>query len=96
MVRSYGTISFDIFGDAEHIDSLGKHFGSGLYEREVAYLIQEEWARTSDDILFRRSKLGLSYSKDEVKKLNQHLDDFFKANSQSNNDELKSKMVETV
>ena len=34
--------------------------------------------------------------KDEVKKLNQHLDDFFKANSQSNNDELKSKMVETV
>lgn len=96
VVRSYGTISFDIFGDATNIDALGKHFGSGLYEREVNYLIQEEWSRTSDDILFRRSKLGLSYSKDEVKKLNQHLDDFFKANSQSNNDELKSKMVETV
>ena len=96
LVRSYGTISFNIFGDAEHIDSLGKHFGSGLYEREVTYLIQEEWARTSDDILFRRSKLGLSFSKDEIKNLNQYLDDFFKANSQSNNDELKSKMVETV
>ena len=96
LVRSYGTISFDIFGDATNIAALGKHFGSGLYEREVNYLIQEEWSRTSDDILFRRSKLGLSYSKDEVKKLNQHLDDFFKANSQSNNDELKSKMVETV
>ena len=96
VVRSYGTISFDIFGDAEHIDSLGKHFGSGLYEREVAYLIQEEWARTSDDILFRRSKLGLSFSKDEIKNLNQYLDDFFKANSHKKNDELKNKMVETV
>ena len=95
-VRSYGTISFDIFGDAANIDALGKHFGSGLYEREVNYLIQEEWSRTSDDILFRRSKLGLSFSKDEIKNLNQYLDDFFKANSQSNNDELKSKMVETV
>ena len=95
-VRSYGTISFDIFGDAANIDALGRHFGSGLYEREVNYLIQKEWSRTSDDILFRRSKLGLSFSKDEVTQLDQHLDDFFKANSQSKNDELKSKMVETV
>ena len=95
-VRSYGTISFDIFGDAANIDSLGRHFGSGLYEREVNYLIQKEWSRTSDDILFRRSKLGLSFSKDEVTQLDQYLDDFFKANSQSKNDELKSKMVETV
>jgi glycerol-3-phosphate dehydrogenase len=96
VVRSYGTISFDIFGDAEHVDSLGKHFGSGLYEREVTYLIQEEWSRTSDDILFRRSKLGLSFSKDEVTELDQYLDDYFKANSFTKNDELKSKMVETV
>ena len=96
LVRSYGTISFNIFGDAEHIDLLGKHFGSGLYEREVTYLIQEEWARTSDDILFRRSKLGLSFSRDEIKNLDQYLDDFFKANSHTKNDELKSKMVETV
>ena len=96
LVRSYGTISFDIFGDATNIDALGKHLGSGLYEREVAYLIQEEWARTSDDILFRRSKLGLSFSKDEIKNLNQYLDDFFKANSHKKNDELKNKMVETV
>lgn len=96
LVRSYGTISFDIFGDAENIDSLGRDFGSGLYEREVNYLIQEEWSRTSDDILFRRSKLGLSFSKDQVKKLDQFLDEFFKASSQSKNDELKSKMVEAL
>ena len=96
LVRSYGTISFDIFGDTENLESLGEHFGSGLYEREVNYLIQEEWSRTSDDILFRRSKLGLSFSKDEIKKLNLYLDDFFKASGYSKNDELKSKMVEKV
>jgi glycerol-3-phosphate dehydrogenase len=96
LVRSYGTISFDIFGDAENIGSLGRDFGSGLYEREVNYLIQEEWSRTSDDILFRRSKLGLSFSKDQVKKLDEFLDEFFKASSQSKNDELKSKMVEAL
>ena len=96
LVRSYGTISFDIFGGAENLESLGEHFGSGLYEREVNYLIQEEWSRTSDDILFRRSKLGLFFSKDEIKKLDLYLDDFFKASSHSKNDELKSKMVEKV
>ena len=96
LVRSYGTISFDIFGGAENLESLGEHFGSGLYEREVNYLIQEEWSRTSDDILFRRSKLGLSFSKDKIKKLDLYLDDFFKASSHSKNDELKSKMVEKV
>ena len=96
LVRSYGTISFDIYGDAENIDSLGDHFGSGLYEREVKYLIREEWSRTSDDILFRRSKLGLSLSENEIKKLDLYLDDFFKPSSHSKNDELKSNMVETV
>ena len=40
LVRSYGTISFDILGNAENIESLGKDFGSGLYENEVNYLIQ--------------------------------------------------------
>ena len=96
VVRSYGTISFDIFGDAEHIDSLGKHFGSGLYEREVAYLIQEEWARTSDDILFRRSKLGLSFSKTEIKRLDEYIEDLFNSREHSKNTQLNSKMAETV
>ena len=97
LVRSYGTLSFEIFSDSNSIESLGKNFGSGLYEKEVKYLIIEEWSRTSDDILFRRSKLGLSFSKEEIKRLDQYLDDFFKTKkSNSNNNKLNSNIAEIV
>ena len=96
LVRSYGTISFDIFGNAENIESLGEDFGSGLYENEVNYLIQKEWCRTSDDILFRRSKLGLSFSKTEIKRLDEYIEDLFNSREHSKNTQLNSKMAETV
>lgn len=38
---------------------MGTDFGGGLYEREAAWLVEREWARTADDILWRRTKLGL-------------------------------------
>ena len=41
------------------IKELGQDFGSGLYQREVEYLISHEWATTTKDILFRRTKIGL-------------------------------------
>jgi len=41
----------------------GRHFGHGLYETEVRWLLTEEWAATADDILWRRSKLGLQFSR---------------------------------
>ena len=74
LARSYGKTSFDIFGDAENLESLGEDFGSSLYEKEVVYLIENEWARTADDILFRRSKLGLIIPKEGLKKLNLFLE----------------------
>ena len=42
-----------------HLSDLGEHLGGGLYAREVDYLCQEEWAQSAEDILWRRSKLGL-------------------------------------
>ncbi|GAB3262652.1 glycerol-3-phosphate dehydrogenase [Chitinimonas naiadis] len=48
---------------------LGAHFGAGLYEREVRYLMREEWARTAEDILWRRTKLGLHMTLQERKSL---------------------------
>ncbi len=74
LVRSYGTITLDIFGDADSLESLGEDLGSGLHEKEVVYLIENEWARTADDILFRRSKLGLIIPKEGLKKLNLFLE----------------------
>lgn len=57
--RSYGTLTHELLGDCSSMDGMGRHFGADLYAREVRYLIQHEWALTSDDVLWRRSKLGL-------------------------------------
>jgi glycerol-3-phosphate dehydrogenase len=59
LVRSYGTIARKIFADRADPPGLGVHFGAGLYEREVAHLVNNEWAMTAEDVLWRRSKLGL-------------------------------------
>lgn len=59
LARSYGTRAKTLLGDADSAADLGYAFGAGLYEREVAYLARNEWAETAEDILWRRSKLGL-------------------------------------
>ncbi len=59
LARTYGTRADAILGTARSLASLGEDLGGGLTEAEVAYLTTEEWARTADDILWRRSKLGL-------------------------------------
>jgi glycerol-3-phosphate dehydrogenase len=59
LARTYGTRASDVLGGAVTIAELGVQFGGGLSEREVRYLVNEEWACTADDILWRRTKLGL-------------------------------------
>ena len=59
LIRMYGTSSRRMLGQSSSWDELGEHFGAGLTEREVAFLQSEEWAEEADDILWRRSKLGL-------------------------------------
>lgn len=59
MVRSYGALSRDILRDVRSAADLGLMFGDDLSEREVRWLMAHEWARTADDVLWRRSKLGL-------------------------------------
>ena len=72
-VRCYGTLSYAILQDTNSIDSLGRHFGAGLYEKEVDYLVNHEWARTADDIIWRRTKLGLFLQADGVADLASYL-----------------------
>ena len=57
--RSYGTRVERVLDGALALRDLGAHFGADLYEREVEYLVREEWAGDVDDILWRRTKLGL-------------------------------------
>ncbi len=73
MVFNYGTRVTNIVGDAKSLDDLGEHFGADLYAAEVDYLRDHEWARTAEDILWRRSKLGLRLSDDERFRLADYL-----------------------
>ncbi|MFC4349467.1 glycerol-3-phosphate dehydrogenase [Kordiimonas lipolytica] len=65
MCNAYGSRIRTVLEGTESLDGMGTHFGAGLYEAEVRYLMREEWARTAEDILWRRSKLGLRLSKNE-------------------------------
>ena len=51
--------------NARELADLGRHFGAGLYEAEVRYLVETEFARTAEDIVWRRTKLGLEMSEAE-------------------------------
>jgi glycerol-3-phosphate dehydrogenase len=62
---AYGTRLRDMLGDASGLAGLGRHFGAGLYERELAWLRDKEFARTAEDVLWRRTKLGLVMSEEE-------------------------------
>ncbi len=65
LARRHGTLTAKVIGDASEVSDLGRHYGGGLYERELAYLVSAEWARTSDDILWRRTKTGLHMTAEE-------------------------------
>ncbi len=63
--RAYGTRAVDWLGDAKSWDDLGQNFGGGLSQAEVDYLRKAEWAETVDDVLWRRTKLGMHLSEAE-------------------------------
>ena len=49
------------------------HFGADLYEAEVRYLIDHEWAVTAEDVLWRRTKRGLTLSREEAAALDEYM-----------------------
>lgn len=59
LVRAYGTDVASILADVQTVEDLGQVFGAGLYEIEIQWLIDREFACSADDVLWRRSKLGL-------------------------------------
>jgi len=66
LVRAYGSRITQLLQGIKTIDDLGTHYGGDLFEREVQYLVDQEWAQTADDVIWRRTKLGLVLSSDEV------------------------------
>ena len=68
-MRAYGTRARTIVEDVDGQSDWGEIFGADLTEREVRYLMEHEWARSADDVLWRRSKLGLRLSAAEARRL---------------------------
>jgi glycerol-3-phosphate dehydrogenase len=73
IARAYGTRASVWLDAAKSWDDLGRAFGGGLSEAEVTYLRHEEWARMADDILWRRTKLGLRLDAAEQEALGEYL-----------------------
>lgn len=73
-VHAYGTLAADMLGDARTWGDLGEDFGAGLTAREVTWLREREWARSAEDVLWRRSKLGLRLTRPQVDRLQGALD----------------------
>jgi len=77
LLRNYGSKAALILGDANSETELGQNFGHGLYQSEVEYLIENEFVLKVDDILLRRTKLGLRFSQAEKDALDAWLKSYF-------------------
>ncbi|MDA4846547.1 glycerol-3-phosphate dehydrogenase [Hoeflea poritis] len=73
LMRLYGTRAEAILGSAGRYEDLGTCFGSDLYAAEVDYLVENEWAVTAEDILWRRTKRGLHMSEEQISELSAYL-----------------------
>ncbi|MCY1304294.1 Aerobic glycerol-3-phosphate dehydrogenase [compost metagenome] len=73
LVRLYGTQAATLLGSASNEAALGRRFGADLYEAEVKWLIAKEWARRAEDVLWRRTKLGLKLTPGEAAALEEYM-----------------------
>ena len=73
-VRCYGSLTSRLLENISALEAMGVNFGAGLYEVEVNYLIAHEWAHSVNDIIWRRTKLGLYLNDDQIDALTQFID----------------------
>ncbi|MCA0938719.1 glycerol-3-phosphate dehydrogenase [Salipiger pacificus] len=69
LARAYGTEAETLLGEAKSAADLGRDFGATLTEAEVIWLMRQEFARTAEDVVWRRTKLGLRLSAEEISAL---------------------------
>jgi glycerol-3-phosphate dehydrogenase len=73
-VRTYGTRTRELIAGARKADDLGACLGSDLHEREIDFLMRTEWARGAEDIVWRRTKLGLRLTPAEIEGIAAYVD----------------------
>ena len=71
LIRAYGTEAATLLGASKAEGDLGRAFGAGLTEAEVRWLMSREYARTAEDVVWRRSKLGLRLTGGEIAELDE-------------------------
>lgn len=67
--RAYGSLIDRVLGEANDLADLGEEIAPGLFEAELRYLCREEWASTAEDVLWRRTRLGLHLSESECERV---------------------------
>ncbi|WP_028469201.1 glycerol-3-phosphate dehydrogenase [Neptunomonas japonica] len=72
-MRTYGTLVYTFLHNTTSLEDLGECFGANLYAAEVDYLTHYEWALSTEDVLWRRTKLGLSLNDKEANRLSEYL-----------------------
>ena len=73
LVRAYGTEAEAVLSGAETSDQMGQDFGATITARELDWVIEKEWVQSSDDFLWRRSKLGLRLTADQHKAIDDYI-----------------------
>jgi glycerol-3-phosphate dehydrogenase len=73
LVCHYGVEAREILGNAKATGDLGRSFGGTLHEAEVSWLMRREWARTAEDVVWRRTKLGLRMTQEEIAALDAYM-----------------------
>ena len=74
-IRSYGTRTFNLLENIKSIEAMGTCFGTDLYQVEIDFLIEQEWAVNIEDIIWRRTKRGLYLSTEQIANLQKYLDE---------------------
>ncbi|HYA65387.1 MAG TPA: glycerol-3-phosphate dehydrogenase [Burkholderiaceae bacterium] len=74
LLARHGTAAYRLLAGIGRLDAMGQHFGAGLYECELHHLVRHEWARTAEDVLWRRTKFGLRLSAKQTRQLTQWID----------------------
>jgi len=73
VTSAYGTTAESIFRNTHKKEDLGQAFGAGLYQKEVDYLIENEWVQCAKDVIWRRTKLAYQLDHQEIKNLDHYI-----------------------
>jgi glycerol-3-phosphate dehydrogenase len=74
LARRHGALAYDVLNQCTSLSDLGEHYGADLYAREVDYFVEREWARSAEDVLWRRTKAGLQLNAGQRAAVAQHVE----------------------